>query len=86
MAGNFWKAIKGHFKDLVIALVILIKEAIFGVAVFSVGRLLGKLIPLLFSASGNQVASLIENISDVGAIILFVVLVGNDVSEYIRKR
>lgn len=85
MAGNFWRAIKGHFKDLVIALVILIKEAIFGVAVFSVGCLLGKLIPL-FSASGNQVASLIENISDVGAIILFVVLVGNDVSEYIRKR
>lgn len=85
MAGNLWEAIKGHFKDLVIALVILIKEAIFGVAVFSVGRLLGKLIPL-FWASGNQVGSLIENISDVGAIILFVVLVGNDVSEYVRNR
>ena len=85
MASNFWRAIKGHFQDLVIALVILIKEALLGVAVLSVGRLLGRLM-LLFSARGNQVASLIETISDVGAVILFVVLVGNDLSEYVKKR
>ena len=68
-----------------IALVILIKEALLGVAVLSVGRLLGRLM-LLFSARGNQVASLIETISYVGAVILFVVLVGNDLSEYDKKR
>ena len=85
MASNFWRAINGDFQELVIALVILIKEALLGVAVLSVGRLLGRLM-LLFSAKGNQVASLIETISYVGAVILFVVLVGNDLSEYVKKR
>ena len=84
MHSNFRKATKDQFQDLGVALVILIKEAIFAIAVFLVGHLIGWLIHL-FSESGDQVANLVKSISDVGAVLLFVVLVGKDLWEYSRK-
>jgi hypothetical protein len=81
----FKEAIRQQFQDLAVALVILIKEAFFALAVFGIGHLLGWGIRSI-SPEADRIAELLKTISDVGSILLFVVLVGKDLWEYFKNR
>jgi hypothetical protein len=82
---NFKQEITEQLEDLGVALVILIKEAIFALAVFAVGHGLSWCIRY-FSHGADQIAGLLINITDAGSILLFVVLVGKDLWEYFKNR
>lgn len=79
------EALKSQFSDLVFALVILVKEALLALAVLGIGHLIGWCIRF-FSSDGEFTANLVRNISDVGAVILFVIFVGKDLWNYVSRK
>lgn len=85
MATDFEREIREQLRDLGIALLILIKEAVFAFSVFAVGNLLGWSIRSL-SQEADRVSGVLKIISDLGAVILFVVLVTKDLWDYFKRR
>lgn len=84
MPDGFKEVALEQFRDLAEALIILLKDTIFALAVFLVGRFIGFCIHQL-SATGDMTAGAVRYISDVWSIILFVVLVARDLWNYIKK-
>jgi predicted small integral membrane protein len=82
---NFWESIRKHFEDLAIALVIVLKEILFAFAVFGGGHALSWAVRH-WSGSGEHIGEAISIISDVGSVLLFVVLVSKDLKEYFKNR
>jgi hypothetical protein len=85
VANNYRKAVLEQFQDLGLALLILAKEGVFAFAVFAVGHGLAWCFARL-SGTEDRVADLLKNISDVGAVFLFIVLVSKDLFGYIKKK
>jgi hypothetical protein len=82
--GDFWYEILEQLQDLALALVIVIKEAVFGLAVFGLGHGVAWLIRR-YSDSGDPTASAVTVIGDIGAVVLFVLLLIKDLRAYYRR-
>lgn len=74
-----------QFRDLAKALIIVVKEAVFALVVLLIGRGLGWVLQRL-SAEGGATAALTKLISGIGAVLLFLLLVVQDLWEYLKKR
>jgi hypothetical protein len=83
--GDFWQIIRKHFEDLAIALVIVFKEILFAFVVFGGGHALGWAVRR-WSGNGEHIGGAIAIISDIGSVLLFVVLVSKDLKEYFKNR
>jgi len=79
------KQLKDQLNDFVVAVVIVLKEAVFAFIVLVVGHILAWAIQHV-SDSSDQMANYLRWTSDFGSGILFVVLVIKDLWEYLRKK
>lgn len=76
---------KEQFRDLTMALIIVVKEAVFALVVLLIGRALGWVLQRL-STEGDVTAALTNLISGIGAVLLFLLLVAKDLWEYLKNR
>jgi len=82
---EFSARVRDQFRDLIWALIIILKETIFALAVLAASRGIAWCIHA-FTSDGEMTAVVVRHIGDFGAILLFIMLIGRDLVDYYRRK
>jgi hypothetical protein len=84
MDDNFWGSVKEQLQEFGKALLMLVLEGLFAVAVWGVSHGIAWVFHR-YSADGDRMATIATGIGDIGSVLLFIGLVARDLFKYFRK-